>query len=204
MTTEVQNERLQFIEPIMAEVMQIFNVPGVSIAVIQNNKVIYSKAFGFRDKEKLLPMSIDTLVGIGSTTKFITAAAIMILHERNLLNINDPVNKYVDFKLGSEEKPITIHHILSHSSGYPELFGSVIPLMEHLHSINSHVSIKTWTDWWKHLNGAKKALFEDFWEDIDNDLVRERYFLIKDAYRAWHVEENIRETLLNLEGYWRS
>lgn len=94
---------------------------GLSISVLKDDTCIYRKGFGNRNFEKKLPMEVNTLFGIGSLTKSFTALAIMKLVESGKISLEDPVNKYIDFRLGLEGQPIKIKHLLSHSSGIPEL-----------------------------------------------------------------------------------
>lgn len=99
--------------------MRHYNTPGVAISVFKDDKVIYSKGFGNRDLESFLPMTPNTLLGIGSVTKSFTAFSILILEERGLLSIEDSVAKYLDFPPFSSHPNIKIKHLLSHSSGIP-------------------------------------------------------------------------------------
>jgi CubicO group peptidase (beta-lactamase class C family) len=108
--------------------MQDFKIPGMSIAVVNKGETIYSEGFGARDPKKNLPATPDTLYGIGSITKSFVAIAIMQLVDKGLLNVDDPVNKYIPFKLGLPGKPIKVHHFLTHSSGLPSLATSNVAL----------------------------------------------------------------------------
>jgi CubicO group peptidase (beta-lactamase class C family) len=66
-------------------------------------------------------MTPDTLWRIASISKSFCAMAIMQLVEKGKVDLHSPVNKYIDFKLGRKDKHIEVHHLLSHSSGIPEL-----------------------------------------------------------------------------------
>ncbi|GAG82087.1 unnamed protein product, partial [marine sediment metagenome] len=110
---------LDQLEQAIASMMNQYKVPGVSIACSVDDEIIYAKGFGARDLTKNLPATPHTLYGFGSNSKSYTALAIMQLVEEGKLKVEDPVNNYVPFKLGKKEKPITLHHLLSHSSGIP-------------------------------------------------------------------------------------
>ena len=90
-------------------------VPGFSIAVMKEGEVIYTQGFGARDLKKSLPATPDTLYGIGSCTKSFVSMAVMQLVEKGKISLDDPVDQYVPLKIGLPGKPITIHHLLTHS-----------------------------------------------------------------------------------------
>lgn len=86
-----------------------------SVLVSLDGKVIHSAGYGFADREQQILNAPDTQFYIASLTKQFTALAIMQLQEQGLLNVEDPVTKYLpDFHNGSE---ITIKHLLTHSAG---------------------------------------------------------------------------------------
>ncbi|WP_231833704.1 serine hydrolase domain-containing protein [Pyrococcus horikoshii] len=109
------------LESFIVEKMSEKKVPGISISIIKDGEVIYAKGFGYRNVEAKLPSTPETIYGIGSITKSFTALAIMKLAEEGALSLEDPVEKYVNIKLRPFGKPVTIHHLLTHSSGIPSL-----------------------------------------------------------------------------------
>jgi CubicO group peptidase (beta-lactamase class C family) len=120
-------EKIDFsdLEKIIRKFLRDTKTPGLAMTIIKDNEQIYSKGFGSRDLQSFLPMNPDTLLGIGSITKSFTAFAILILEERGLLSIEDPVNKYLKFKPFISRPEIKIVHLLSHSSGLPAADASV-------------------------------------------------------------------------------
>jgi CubicO group peptidase (beta-lactamase class C family) len=96
-------------------------IPGLSIVAIKGGKVHYSRGFGFRDFHRGTSATPGTIYCIGSVTKPFTALAIMQLHEKGLLSLEDPVEKYIPFKAKPFGEPIRIKHLLSHTSGIPSL-----------------------------------------------------------------------------------
>lgn len=95
-----------------------YKFPGMSIALLKDGEVIYSRGFGFRDITESLPTTPNTSYCIGSVTKTFTAVAIMQLVERGLVSLEDPANKFVDVIKSSD---IKVYHLLSHTSGIPAL-----------------------------------------------------------------------------------
>lgn len=123
-------------DPFADRILKKYNVPGLSIGLEEDGERVYEKGFGFRDTEGELPLSSDTVFGIGSITKSFTAIGILQLQEEGKLSVNDPVTKYLpEFKTSDEKqtKQITIHHFLTHTAGLPPLptlFGAVKRSME--------------------------------------------------------------------------
>jgi len=97
-----------------------FCVPGLAIVVVKDDKVIYLDTFGYRDREKQLPVTPDTQFYIASCTKPFTAAGIMTLVDQGKIKLDDPVKKYLPrFELPDAEltKKVTIRDLLSHAYG---------------------------------------------------------------------------------------
>ena len=112
---------LQKTEEFILRRMSQFKVPAISLALLKDENTVYVRGFGFRDLEKGLPATPTTLYGIGSITKSFTALSVMQLFEKGLLDLHDPVSKYLSVKIMSSGEEITIHHLLTHSSGIPSL-----------------------------------------------------------------------------------
>jgi CubicO group peptidase (beta-lactamase class C family) len=89
---------------------------GAVTLVARNGKVFHLGAVGFQDRESRKPMRTDTIFDVRSVTKTVTAIAIMILIEEGKLGLNDPIAKYLPT---SSSNSITIHHLLTHTSGLP-------------------------------------------------------------------------------------
>lgn len=118
---KIPDALIGLLETQIASLMIQSKVPGMSIAVVVGDDIIYAKGFGARNLEKNLPATPDTLYGIASCTKSYTALAIMQLAQEGKIDVNDPVSKYLNFKLGKKSNPITIHHLLTHTTGIPNL-----------------------------------------------------------------------------------
>lgn len=124
-------EAIKKLENMIIDLMIQSNIPGFGVGIILNGQPIYTRGFGQRSLEKKLPMTPDTLFGIGSVSKSFTALAIMQLVESGKLKLEDTIDKYFDIEISDKKNPITIKHMLSHSSGIPDLgavIGSIIRL----------------------------------------------------------------------------
>lgn len=93
-----------------------------ALLVAKKGKILLAKGFGFADREKRTPVTTSTIIPIGSLTKQFTAAAILKLETQGKLNVNDYITKY--FKdVPPDKSKITIHQLLTHSSGIPSRAG---------------------------------------------------------------------------------
>jgi CubicO group peptidase (beta-lactamase class C family) len=87
-----------------------------SALIAQNGQIILSQGYGFADRAKKTPNTPQTKFRLGSLTKQFTAMAIMILQEQGKLNVQDKVCAYLT-DCPESWKPITLHQLLTHSSG---------------------------------------------------------------------------------------
>src|SRR6266446_1595229 len=96
-------------------------IPGMSVCVVRDGKVIFTKGYGFANIELSVPATQETLYEVASLTKPFTATAIMILVEEGKVSLEDPLSKYFP---GAPEtwRTITIRHLLSHTSGLSDFF----------------------------------------------------------------------------------
>ena len=145
--TGVDCKDLNLLESFILEKMVATKLPGLSLALLKNSEVIHQRNFGFRDLQKRIPPTSETLFGLGSITKVFTALGIMQLRDRGLLSVNDPVSKYLQIKLESLGEPICIKHLLSHSCGIPALGYSESKMSERWwmdgYPINSYEDVLT-------------------------------------------------------------
>jgi CubicO group peptidase (beta-lactamase class C family) len=97
-------------------------IPGFTVAIVKDQKLIWSKGYGFADVENKVPMKPETLCSICSISKLFTSIAVMQLWEQGKLRLDDSVAMYLpDFKVKQdfESVPITIRGLLTHSAGLP-------------------------------------------------------------------------------------
>lgn len=109
------------VDQLIRKEMRLKNTPGLAIAAVKDGKTIYSNGFGCRNLKRFEPMNADTLIGIGSITKSITAFAILKLQDQGMLNIEDSAGDYLEYPLFKRRPEIKIKHMLSHTSGVPSL-----------------------------------------------------------------------------------
>ena len=98
-------------------------VAGLSIALVDNNHVLWSKGFGSANLTEKIDSKAETIYGAASISKLFTATAIMQLEEQNLINLDAPITTYIpEFSILSrfeDQEEITVRMLMTHHSGLP-------------------------------------------------------------------------------------
>ncbi len=113
-------EELKGIDDDINLLIKRYKAVGLSIAVVRNDSLIYSKGFGYRDLENKLPVNENTTFPIGSATKAFTASVLGILESKNLVSLKEKPSIYIpnfQFYNYKMNNLITIEDLLSHKSG---------------------------------------------------------------------------------------
>ena len=100
--------------------MKEAKVPGLAGAVVKKDKVLWTGAYGWANREQKIPVSNDTLFQIASVSKPVTACAVMQLVEQGKLSLDADVNEVLPFPVRNPKHPkvpITLKHLLTHTSG---------------------------------------------------------------------------------------
>lgn len=100
--------------------LKSWNMPGVGIGIVKNGKLVFVKGYGYRDYEKKLPITENTLFQIASNTKLFTATAIGLLVNEGKLDWDKPIRNFVpsiQFYNNELNNTITIRDMLSHRTG---------------------------------------------------------------------------------------
>jgi len=115
-------EALAGFDEFVTAALQAWNVPGLAIAVVKDGEVVYLKGFGYRDVERKLPVTPQTLFAIGSCSKAFTTFVLGTLVEEGKLEWERPVRDYIPWlKLHdpSATERITPRDLVTHRSGLP-------------------------------------------------------------------------------------
>lgn len=115
-----QDAPLQGFDDYVNKAIKDWDVPGVAIAVIKDDKVILAKGYGVRELGKTDPVTANTVFAIGSSSKAVTSAALAILVDEGKIKWNDPVSKYLpDFQLFDPyvTREMTVRDLLTHRIG---------------------------------------------------------------------------------------
>jgi len=114
----IRNDTCKLIDNYLTKLSAEKNFSG-GLLIVKNGEKIFSKGYGWADKDKKIPFSPTTLASMGSITKAFTATAIMKLIEQNKLSPDDPLKKFFP-DIPNDKSAITIHQLLTHSSGFHE------------------------------------------------------------------------------------
>ncbi|GAA2177659.1 hypothetical protein GCM10009847_04520 [Leucobacter tardus] len=103
-------------------------IVGATVAVVGNGEVVTERGFGTTDEvEGAAVDPHQSLFRIGSISKLVTATAVMQLVERDLLDLDVPVQQYLDFELDTQfAEPVTLRHLLTHTAGFEDKVAGVI------------------------------------------------------------------------------
>ena len=104
------------------QVLHDWHAAGFAVAVVEKNKIVYAKGFGYRDIDKILPVDANTLFAIGSCTKAFTATLIGLLQHDGKLDIDTQATTYLkDLRFYNDQmnNTITLRDMLCHRTGLP-------------------------------------------------------------------------------------
>lgn len=128
----IDPSRLQVLHDTTRRFVEEGRHAGIVTLLARDGKLVDFQTYGYRDLEKKLPMERDTICRVYSMSKIITCAATLILFEEGRFNLDDPVSKYLPElkeikvwtggtqqapKLVPSARPITVKHLLTHTSG---------------------------------------------------------------------------------------
>ena len=114
-----KTEQTKSIDNYLTEVMKTYDIPGLAVGVVKNDKIIFQKYYGRENLESDKKVDANSLFRVYSTTKLITNVAVFQLIENGQLSLEDKISKYVD-NLPKEWQDVKIKNLLSHSSGIPD------------------------------------------------------------------------------------
>ena len=124
--------RADRVDDYVREQMRLRHVPGLALAVVRDGRVIKEIGYGLASAELEVPVSSSTVFEIGSISKQITAAAVMMLVEEGKVSVDDPISKYIAESPGSW-RGVSVRHLLTHTSGLKNYNGLPgFELREHL------------------------------------------------------------------------
>ena len=109
-------EKLEKVEKAISAQMSKLGVPGLSVAVVIDRKLVWSNGYGLADVENYVPAKSSTAYRLGSISKPITATAVMQLVERGKIDLNAPIQKYCP-AFPQKQWPVTARLLLGHLSG---------------------------------------------------------------------------------------
>jgi serine beta-lactamase-like protein LACTB len=110
---------VEHLTPFIEREVRTKKLPALSIALVDDQKIVWARGFGFADPQAKKPAAADTVYRVGSVSKLFTDLAVMQLVERGVLDLDAPITKYLpDFKPANPfDKPITLRQMMAHRSG---------------------------------------------------------------------------------------
>ena len=112
--------RLAAIEKAVEERRRALGIPGLSLVIVRDDKVIFKRGFGVRDRERALPVTPDTLFAIGSATKAFTSLTALMSAEEGRLSLEDSPKKhlpYFSLRDPVADAGVTLRDLLAHRTG---------------------------------------------------------------------------------------
>lgn len=179
-------EKLANITVFIDTTREVWNVPGLAIAIVKDDEVIYSGGFGHRNIEGNLPVTPNTIFAIGSSTKAFTALGLGILVDDGKLDLDKPVHEYLpDFRLYNRfaTEKMTPRDLVTHRSGLPRhdlmWYGSGFTSEEMYKRLRYLQPSKDFRETWQYQNLMYMTagyLIEQISGNAWEDFTRERIF----------------------------
>ena len=114
------SDRFAGLDTAFARVLKDWKAAGFAVAVVEKDKVVYAKGFGYKDWENKVPATENTQFAIGSCTKAFTASLIGILAKEKLVDIDKPVKNYLpalNFHNNDMNNNVTLRDMMCHRTG---------------------------------------------------------------------------------------
>lgn len=127
--SQTYGEKIKEIDAYAEKVRKDWNVPGMAVAIVKDDKVIFVKGYGVRELGKADPVDEETLFAVASNSKAFTTAALAILADEGKLNWDDKVVKHLpEFELADPyvTREMTIRDLVSHRSGFDTFSGDLL------------------------------------------------------------------------------
>ena len=104
------------------------DIPGAVVVVVKDGKILTARGFGYANVANRTPVDpYKTLFRVGSVSKLVTWTAVMQLVEQKKLDLDEDVNKYLDFKIPARAgAPVTLRQIMTHTAGFEEAGKNII------------------------------------------------------------------------------
>src|SRR5256714_6926837 len=114
------NQKLAGFDAFMEKTLKDWNAPGIGVGIVIGDKLVFAKGYGFRDYEKKLPVTPQTMFTIASNTKLFTAVSAGMLVEEGKLTWDQPIKESVptiEFYNSYLNNTITLRDMLAHRTG---------------------------------------------------------------------------------------
>lgn len=120
---DFSEERRNQVDEFVRAYQKFYNIPGVSLALIKDGKMVYHKTYGVKNTKTGEPVDEKTLFEAASITKPVFAFVVLRLADKGIIDLDRPLYKYYPFEALEEKFPeykkMTARHVLIHKSGLP-------------------------------------------------------------------------------------
>jgi len=123
-SVDMSTQKLQTAVSVIQRSIDNDELRGAVLFVSRRGKIVLHEALGYRDSKRTLPLKKDSLFRMASNSKAVTAAGLLILVQNGLIDLDDPVSRYLPAFSSDKSRQITIRQLLTHTSGLriPTLF----------------------------------------------------------------------------------
>ena len=203
----VSKEQIKLIEKMIIAEMIKEGTPGLSMGIVENEKLVYTASFGSSNLQKRTPVTSDTLFVLASVTKSFIGMGILKLYEMKKLDLGDPITKYLpldDLKSSEVGKNITIHHLLSHTSGIPNISDGLniqqLALDYGFEDPAPSVPFTSWDDIYRLVNGVADQLTDKpgskfYYNNLGYTLLAKIISVVSSVSLSEFMKKNIFEPL---------
>jgi len=139
---EIEPSLQQKVDAAVEQILKRTGVPSVSIALVRDNRLIYSRAYGDARLDPRMQALSSMRYAVGSISKEFTASALLLLQQQKRLSLDDPAGKFLDY-LGPAAG-VTIRQLLSHTSGVRDFWPQDYFLQDMLQPASAADIIKRW------------------------------------------------------------
>jgi CubicO group peptidase (beta-lactamase class C family) len=128
--TEISEDKKQYLASMDVALQGIADssfIPGFAVSIIHDEKILFSKGFGYSNLVNKAPFTVQTINSVASISKTFIGLAILKLVEEGKLNLDDPINSILPYKIINPffpGKEITVRHLVTHTSGITQEFDS--------------------------------------------------------------------------------
>lgn len=123
--TPAESEKEIPIDTLIEQKMKESGIVGIGAAIIVDKKLVWSKGYGYSDRENKKPFTTDTIMNIGSIAKNFTGVCLMRAVEDRKISLDEDINKYLPFRVINPNFPdekITLRNLATHSSGLADRY----------------------------------------------------------------------------------
>jgi CubicO group peptidase (beta-lactamase class C family) len=113
----------RYVEAVIADEMRKTDTPGLSVALVDDQRVVWAQGYGYADQERKVAATARTIYRVGSISKLFTDVAALQLAEQGRLDLDKPLTTYLpEFAIKSRAEhpaPITLRQLMTHHAGLP-------------------------------------------------------------------------------------